>query len=173
MSLAIKLKMFIYLNLLTVVLFITSCSTANQGQYKPLSALARMVVLPFENNTETPYAGLRASSIARAVLASQGFNVSRLTYKQKDYTAEEIKNLMEIAKSKGYKYAVVGTVNEWRYKTGIDGEPAVSLTMGIIDLDTGETVWNGVSSKSGWGYKSIGVLAQEIVEDLVGSIETK
>lgn len=173
MSLKGKLKMLLYSNLLVIVFLMVSCSTATQGQYKPLSASAKMVVLPFENNTETPYAGLRASSIARGVLASQGFNVDRLTYKQKEYTAEEIKNLMEISKSKGYKYAVVGTVNEWRYKTGIDGEPAVSLTMRIVDLDTGETVWNGVSSKSGWGYKSIGVLAQEIIEDLVDSIEIK
>ena len=64
-------------------------------------------------------------------------------------------------------YLVIGNVQEWRYKTGIDGEPVVSYSIKVIDLKTSNIIFNGVGAKSGWGHKSIGVVAQEIANELI------
>ena len=163
-----KLAFFIAL----ISFFLYSCSSSvNSYQGGKLSKGDNFIVLPFENNTETPLAGIRASKIAEGVLISHGFNIKGKIYKQKEYKAEEIKELLEKAKREGYRYAVIGTVNEWRYKTGIDGEPAVNFTMKILDLNTGKTVWSGVASKSGMGYSSIGTLAQDLFNELVEDIK--
>ena len=167
----IKLRKLAFL--ITLFGFILySCSTSvNSYQSSNLSKKDSFIVLPFENNTETPLAGLRASKIAEGVLISHGFNIKGKIYKQKEYKAEEIQKLIEDAKREGYRYAVIGTVNEWRYKTGIDGEPAVNFTMKIVDLNTDKAVWSGVASKSGMGYSSIGTLAQDLFNELIENIK--
>jgi len=71
------------------------------------------------------------------------------------------------AKKMGASYLITGDVQEWRYKTGIDGEPVVSYTLKIIDLNSNQTIFSGVGAKSGWGHKSIGVVAQEIAKELL------
>ena len=163
-------KFYLFLPFLAFLVF--SCSSAiNSYQHSQILKKEKFIVLPFENNTETPLAGIRASKIAEAVLISHGFNITEKIYKQKEYTAEEIKNLLKKAKEEGYRYAVLGSVNEWRYKTGIDGEPAVNLTMRIVDLTNNKTVWSGVASKSGMGYSSIGTLAQDLINELADNIE--
>ncbi len=153
-----------------ILLFVISCSSVDVSKKGNILKTAKIIVLPFENNTETPYAGIRAAKIAEGVFATHGFKVVHNIYKQKEYTSEEIKEMLEKAKREGYRYAVVGSVNEWRYKTGIDGEPAVSFTMTIIDLSTEAPVFTGVASESGLGYSSIGVLAQKLMNDMVSSI---
>ncbi len=166
-----KLKrLFLLISFFSFIL--VSCSSSiNTYQNSSLMKKDKFIVLPFENNTETPLAGIRASKIAEEVLISHGFNIKGKIYKQKEYKAEEIKKFIEEAEKEGYRYVVLGTVNEWRYKTGIDGEPAVNITMKIVDLKTGETVWSGVASKSGMGYSSIGTLAQDLLNELAESIK--
>ncbi len=51
---------------------------------------------------------------------------------------------------------------EWRYKTGIDAEPAVSFSIKIIDLKNNKIVFNGVGADSGLSYQSIGEIAQKV-----------
>jgi len=165
------LKKFSVISVLAVIIaVIVSCSSVDVSKKGNIVKNARVIILPFENNTETPYAGIRAAKIAEGVFSAQGFNVAHNIYKQKEYTSEEIKNMLKEAKINGYRYAVVGSVNEWRYKTGIDGEPAVSLSITIIDLSTEAPVFSGVASKSGLGYSSIGVLAQELLNEIVSSV---
>ena len=42
------------------------------------------------------------------------------------------------AKTTGAKYAVAGSVDEWRYKVGLDGEPATGISLNVIDLTSGQ-----------------------------------
>lgn len=126
------------------------------------------ILLPFENYTETPLAGLRVSSIAYGVLISKGYNILKYEIKEeKDYSAEEIKNFIKEIKKLGYNYAVTGTVNEFRYKTGIDGEPAVSVTFIIYDLEKEKPIYIATGSRSGWAHESISTAAQKILKEIV------
>jgi TolB-like protein len=126
----------------------------------------------FWNYTETPMAGMRASSIVEGVISKKNINTISLiggSDEIENSSSKElfIQNKKSKASAMGASYLIIGSVQEWRYKTGIDGEPVVSYTIKVIDLNSNETVFSGVGAKSGWGHKSIGVIAQEIAQKLI------
>ena len=58
-------------------------------------------------------------------------------------------------------------MNEFRYKTGIDGEPAVSITVKIYDIKQEKEVYTSVSSKTGRSHESITTVAQKILNEII------
>jgi hypothetical protein len=122
-------------------------------------------VLPFENYTETPYAGYRVASILEGVLASKGYNLIPRVWsiKERELAEEEIEKLKESAVKNGARYIVHGSVNEFRYKTGLDGEPAVSITIFVYDAKENKVVKNVAVSGSGWVHESLGTLTQKLL----------
>lgn len=60
-----------------------------------------------------------------------------------------------------------GGVSEWRYKTGIDGEPAVSIQLGFYKTKNAKLKWNAAGSDSDWGNASIGTTAQDLLEEML------
>jgi len=131
--------------------FLTGCTTVMTNT-KPATALKNRVcaVVPFENLTETPLAGKRVAAIAYGVLRSKGYKVVLL---DKRPTPEELHS---------YSCVITGYVNEWRYKVGIDGEPAVSVTYVVKDPESQKNLASGTLSATEWGNKSLGVLTQEL-----------
>ncbi|AHE96271.1 hypothetical protein THERU_05910 [Thermocrinis ruber] len=123
------------------------------------------VVLPFENYTETPYAGYRVASILEGVLASKGYNLIPRVWSinERELAVEEIEKLKESAVKNGARYIVHGSVNEFRYKTGLDGEPAVSITIFVYDAKENKVVKNVTVSGSGWVHESLGTLTQKLL----------
>jgi len=164
------LKKWIF-SLLSIV--IVGCSSVYNVQNYNFDRNDSFIVIPFENLTEVPLAGQRVSGIAEGVFISKGFNISDRFYnsKDRDLSKKEIKDLIKEAYSKNLKYAVTGYVNEWRYKTGIDGEPAVSITLKIIDTKTGKTVWTAVGSRTGWGHESLGTITQKLLNEMIERIK--
>ena len=71
------------------------------------------------------------------------------------------------AQEQGIRYALAGTVEEWRYKVGVDGEPAVGVTLQIVDVATGDTLWSGAGGKSGWSREALAAVAQQLIRDLL------
>lgn len=60
-----------------------------------------------------------------------------------------------------------GGVSEWRYKTGIDGEAAVSLMLSLVDLKTSQVVWSATASDTSWSNSSLGTLAQNLIQKML------
>jgi hypothetical protein len=117
------------------------------------------------NYTDTPRAGMRASNIIEGVLKAKGYTVvSHLETK----TATK-KDARESAIADGSEFFMFGGVSEWRYKTGIDGEPAVSLQLSLYKTQTQELVWSATASDSDWGNASIGTTAQDLIEKMVSN----
>jgi 23S rRNA pseudoU1915 N3-methylase RlmH len=81
----------------------------------------------------------------------------------------ELRLELNAVKSTGAKYAVAASVDEWRYKVGLDGEPAAGVTVNIIDLSTGQVVWSGTAAKTGWSREAVSAVAQKVVDDLLKS----
>ena len=73
------------------------------------------------------------------------------------------------ARSVGARYAIYGAVDEWRYKVGIDGEPAVGVALHIMDLQNNSVVWSGVGGKSGWSRESLSGVAQKLIKQLLAT----
>ncbi|MDD2700366.1 MAG: penicillin-binding protein activator LpoB [Sideroxydans sp.] len=141
----------------------------------PLERNAKWALLPIVNHTEVPQAGLRAEAITEVLLRSEGVgNLQRypaLLNQDSLFEPAERKVVEEAlvwARDQGVRYAVTGAVEEWHYKVGIDGEPAVGMTMQIIDLkDGGHVVWSSAASKSGWSREALSAVAQKVIKDML------
>jgi polysaccharide biosynthesis protein PelC len=165
------------LSLLTVsALFATGCVTLNQ-RGADVSLNDSWALLPFVNNTETPYAAERSESIVAALLHARG--VQRLERpviepKQDDLGLDRgekrQREALEWAKQKKVRYVLTGAVNEWRYKVGLDGEPVAGFAMQLIELPSGNVVWSGAAGKSGWSRDAVSSVAQQTLDRLLGEI---
>ena len=154
------------------LLLFTACSSIVHKKSTLLSTNKTYAIASFWNYTETPMAGLRAASIVESVLAEQNIAIHSIIDGSDDLSSKksklEIFNIQKAqAKTMKANFLITGSVQEWQYKTGIDGEPVVSYTIKVIDLENNAIVFNGVGAKSAWGHKSIGVVAQEIAKELI------
>jgi len=158
--------------ILVFIIIFSGCSSIVNKNEVTVPKNQKYAISSFWNYTETPMAGLRASSIIEGVISQKNITIYSLiggTDEMENIKSKElfIKQKESEAKKMGASYLITGDVQEWRYKTGIDGEPVVSYTLKIIDLNSNQTVFSGVGAKSGWGHKSIGVVAQEIAKELL------
>ncbi|WP_042570394.1 transporter, partial [Ralstonia solanacearum] len=141
-----------------LALALSACAVVDSGRAPAGSASDAWVVLPIVNYTETPQAGLRAESIAMSLLKARGFT------NLKQYPAslngeslfepaerEATARALEWARGEKARYALTGSVSEWRYKVGVDGEPAVGITLQVIDVPSGNVIWSATGSRTGWG----------------------
>jgi TolB-like protein len=166
-------KLHVVIVLVAAALASGACAVLDAGPPPVLEANARWAVLPFANHTETPLAGSRAAAIAAALLQSRGLaDVRSAPGAQQEGLADPVEHgdpvaALEWARKEGARYAVGGSVDEWRYKVGVDGEPAVSLALQIIDVRDGRVLWSGVSGSSGWSRESLGGLAQKVLRELL------
>ena len=163
------------LALLSALLF-SACATIDGSQAPAISGQAPWVILPFANNTETPLAAGRAEAVAESLLRANG--IARLrsypaalqqealfaTGERKPYDAA-----LAWARAEGARYALTGSVAEWRYKVGVDGEPAVGIAVSIVDVASGEILWSGVGAQSGWSREALAAVAQQLLRKLLAS----
>ncbi len=154
------------------IFLFTSCSSTISRGGVALSKNKIYAISTFWNYTETPMAGFRASTIIDGVLSNRGIKTISLIGGEEEIENVKskesfIRDKINRAKELGADYIILGSVQEWRYKTGIDGEPVVSYSIKVIDLKDGTVTFSGVGAKSGWGHKSIGVIAQEIANSLI------
>lgn len=168
-----------HLPIITIMMGLTTlngCSTLNATKSVGIDKSAQWVLLPAINNTETPQAGARLDSITANLLRVNG--VSNLSVYNATATNEGLFELADRrnqeaaltwAKTTGAKYAVAGSVDEWRYKVGLDGEPATGISLNVIDLSSGQVVWSGSAARTGWSREAVSAVAQKTVDSLLKS----
>lgn len=138
-----------------------------------LAKQASMAVLALVNNTSTPYAGQRVQQQLAALLTAHGAKRVVIEPSSKGSSlpvgnaAPGIHKALAWARTQGAHYALAGSVDEWRYKIGLDGQPAVGFTLRLIDLKSGRTVWSGAAAASGGSREGLAVLSQHILDRLV------
>jgi TolB-like protein len=171
-----KMKTIKFGILLMAALLLSACAVLDHSPAStPLERNAKWAMLPIVNHTDVPQAGLRAEAITEALLRSLG--VSNLRRYPPTINPDSLfepaerkvaVDALNWAREQGVRYAVTGAVDEWRYKVGIDGEPAVGMTLQIIDLnDDGRVVWSAVGAKSGWSREALSAVAQTLIRDLL------
>ena len=163
--------------LLLAALAAVGCTTTNtSGIGTAIDGSSKWVMLPILNHTDVPQAGLRAEAITEGLLRAGGINnLTRYpaTLNQDTLFEPAERKVMDEAtkwaRSQNAQYAVYGAVDEWRYKVGIDGEPAVGVALHIMDLQSGAVVWTGVGCKSGWSRESLSGVAQKLIRSLLAT----
>lgn len=162
-----------------LALGLAACSTTDIGNAPTLPANARWGLLPFANHTETPQAGLRAEAISETILRTNG--MSDLQHYPASLNNEtlfepmdrkQLDAALQWARSENIGYALTGTVDEWRYKVGIDGEPAVGMTLQLIEVATGKVVWAAAGAKSGWSREALSAVAQKLARQLLAPLNS-
>lgn len=158
-----------------------ACTIADRSpNTTPLDKQAKWALLPIENHTDTPQAGLRAEAIVDGVLRARGVKTlvrypaalnPEALFEASERRVQE--DARKWAREQGARYGVYGAVDEWRYKVGVDGEPAVGLALHIIDLQSDEVTFSAVGAKSGWSRDALSGVAQSLVRDLLSPVSLK
>ncbi len=157
---------------------LTSCAVIDVNHGPSLNPDAKWVLLPVLNLSETAQAGERVEAVLTTLIRAQGlpnfyvYNVDpgpdalpELDENKRYHTA------LKWARSRKFKYGVTGSVVEWRYKSGLDGEPAVGISLRVVDVGTGRVVWSSSGARSGWGQDTLGGTAQRLLKGMVARIK--
>lgn len=139
---------------------------------------ARWVVLPFANHSDTPQAGDRVEALVATILRSHGvaevagYPVPK-TEEVLTLTSDHARVEEALAWARGAKfdYGVTGSVEEWRYKSGLEAEPAVGVTVRVIELSSGKVVWSASGTKTGKGADNASGTALTLVDALVENLD--
>lgn len=148
-------------------------SSLHSGPRPHLSDNVAWTVLPFANNTVTPYAGIRAQHLAASLIGTHGIVQVALAPASTsaplpvDDDRQNMAQELAWARAQNIRYALTGSVEEWRYKIGLDGEPAVGFTLRLIDVPSGKTLWTAAGSASGNSREGLAVLAQRTLDRML------
>jgi hypothetical protein len=158
-----------FLTIITSIIMFAGCSTTalvNTKHTLPdTNTTAQISLFELNNYTDTPRAGMRATNIVEGVLLADGYHL-KTHLNQKIDSLEDAQSSAQEDKS---EYFLIGGISEWRYKTGIDGEPAVSLQLTLYNTDNAKPVWSATGSDSDWGNGSIGTTAQNLIEQMTSN----
>jgi len=159
------------------IFFLPGCSVYKIQESEPFSSSDTWLMLPFLNHSDTPEAGKRAADIAATLMRSKGINHVDENYALDNSNVlsgiDQQKKLQEAiawGRQKKYRYGFSGSVQEWRYKSGLDGEPAVGVTLKVIDLNNGQVLWSASGSKTGWGRGSVSGTGHEMMQVLIDAL---
>lgn len=163
---------------LFVGVFAAACSNIDVQELNKIKKDESWLILPFHNYSQAPMAGKRAEAHFDTLIRKHG--VADIEHYPSDNTTSqlldlnigvEIEEALRWANSLNVRYLVMGTVTEWGYKTGLDGEPAVGITLNIYDVKKERMAWTGSASKTGWGFSSLSGTGQEVMKRLVERID--
>ncbi|GIX22791.1 MULTISPECIES: hypothetical protein [Caldimonas] len=143
-----------------------------------IAAQDTLAVLPLHNATEAAYADRRAQAILLSLLQQRGLKTTLYPQAPTDNPLQasvppSTSEALQWARREGATWALTGTVTEWRYKSGVDGEPAVGLTLQLIDLRSGEVVWSATGARTGWGYQALAAVGQAQIEELLRGVQVR
>jgi hypothetical protein len=159
----------------------------------PVPAAARWVLLPFANHSDTPQSAERVEALTETVLRMRGLTqlavysaASRDADSDKGAEKDKDAALTLLggrerdpslawawARSQGFGYAVSGSVEEWRYKSTLDGEPAVGVTLRVTDLAKDDVVWSASGTDTGPSHEAVSGTALRLIDRLVGELELR
>ncbi len=161
------------LALLFALLFLAGCtSVVHQGGAANISKYnTRLVLAPFQNATDDENAGRALTALAGTILREH-----HLPLYQDETVLRKIESAppgdgeqgyLQIAREAQATHLLIGTVHEYRYKTDLNADPVVGITLRLVTVQNGQTVWQGSSSKVGYLFASLTGTAQKAIEDLV------
>lgn len=166
--------------LLLALLVLSACSVNKADNDRRFSVADNWLILPIVNFSETPQAGERAERIAETLLRAKGLRNLK-QYPSQDNNLglpildeqKRFNTALQWAKASNAAFAITGSIEEWRYKSGLDGEPAVGISLQVIDLASTDVVWSASGSRAGWSRESLSGTAHKVLEKLTNKLRIK
>lgn len=150
------MKRLIGLSVVLCLVILAGC--AQQCTYRQdeliVSKKGVLAVIPFENLAGYPSAGLIAAELFQAELYAQTHG------RVKTILAETVAGKLaplegkalspkEVGDLLGAELLVVGRVTEYGYKHGLGEDPAVGVSVRLIEARSGRVLWSGARSQTG------------------------
>jgi polysaccharide biosynthesis protein PelC len=162
----------------SVSALLSACAVTQQTQGSlQLRPQDKLALLPVANHTDVPQAGLRAEAILEVSLRAKG--LSQLQVYPPELNPENLFEPAERkaqaeaekwARSQGVRFVVLASVDEWRYKVGVDGEPAVGLAIQVKDLQSQQIVYASSGASTGWSREALTAVAQKLTGKLLSGL---
>lgn len=166
--------------LATLVLstLLSACSVSTTNKDATFERQARWALLPVVNYSQAPQAGERTEQILQSVLSQRGIQVHMYPHAQNTSMPllDDKKRLDEMwvwARKQDFDYVITGSIEEWQYKNGLDGEPAVGISLQVVDPASNQTVWSNSVARSGWSRESLAGSAQKVLKKLVNKLRVE
>jgi len=165
---------------LCLILFVTSCTNiqVDSSNRAMLPRHARIAVGPLANHSDTPMANRQVETMMVSLLQAKGFthiyhyqrkkSCAKLLYCPDETLSKH--QILQWARSKSMDYVFIGAVNEWRYKVGLDGEPVAGVSIQLIQVKTGKTVWTSVGSVIGGSRSGLDQVGQSLLKCLLATV---
>ncbi|POA20273.1 penicillin-binding protein activator LpoB [Pseudomonas sp. FW300-N1A1] len=163
------------LSLGLAVLLIASCTRFTGDAGPNLPRQAQWGILPMVNYSQTPQAGERSEQILLSAISRHGLQPRVYPVSTQGEQAlmddnERLAGAMDWARAEQLDYVIMGSVEEWQYKSGLDGEPAVGVSLRVMDVRSGRVLWSKSGARAGWSRESLAGTAQQVIEPLVDSL---
>jgi hypothetical protein len=161
--------------LLCLSLSLGACSIQSSQPDVHLPLEGNWVMLPLVNYSQAPQAGERAEQILYTLLAKKGLSATPYPAAgNQDMPllddTERLQQALQWARQRGAIYAISGSVDEWQYKSGLDGEPAVGITLRVIEPSSGRILWSASAARAGWSRESLAGAGQRVLDSLVNDL---
>ena len=176
------------------VLVVLSCATALVGcssltpggitnrtsMTTPIVLADKIAMLPVANFTDVPQAGLRVEALLESALRQAGLRQlviyppalnPETLFEPSERKAQA--DAEKWAKAQGMRYVVTAAVNEWRYKVGVDGEPAVGLMLQVKDLSNDQVVYSSAGGRTGGSRQALSAVGLQLTTELVAGIRVE
>jgi hypothetical protein len=162
------------------LVILAGCTRINSSQMVQTVPNSLWGMAIFTNNTEVPQAGFRAMNITAGVLRSKGIqyiafypsNASCSKLIVCPNATPTVEQVLRWAYHKHLTYVMMGAVNEWDYKVGLDGEPIVGLSLQLYHVPSGKLIWSSVGSKIGTSRSGLAVIAQKLISGMLCTLKT-
>jgi curli biogenesis system outer membrane secretion channel CsgG len=164
-----------------LLMALSACTVIDKHGVEIFESSKTWVLLPFQNHSGTPRAGDKVEEILATLLRAKGMNdlhVHPYNPEKEDIwpildDQHRQEDALKSAKQSHFYYGITGNIEEWAYKTGVGGEPAVGLNLRIIEIPTGKVVWSATGAKSGWGAETVSGTGQKLLDELLSDLEIK
>jgi PBP1b-binding outer membrane lipoprotein LpoB len=180
MKLAVTRKIIINLALSAMLLLISACSSMSTTNRAVADANERWAILPINNLSQTAQADVQAQTLIETQLRKRGVAtidtytpVKQVSLRNLLDPATDLKNSLEWAKLNYYRYGLTGSVNEWHYKAGADREPAVGISLKLVDLYSGDVVWQANAARTGWGHATLPTVGDKVIRELLQEVQLR
>ena len=162
--------------IVSFVLMTLGCSSYHSERELTELSSKNWALMPVANYSQSPLAGQQLEDMLSSLLFQRGVSLAQYprietsnnipTLANNTATPEQINWLAQ----QNVDYVLSGSVQEWHYKTGLDGEPAVTVTLNLHRKSNNELVWSVTGARSGWGRESIGYAAHEVLNSLLADL---
>lgn len=159
-------------------LLLTGCYVQQINPGPRLDRRARWVLLPVQNHGETPQAGERMEAILATLLRARGVTDLRSYPAAQPQSAlpelddqRRYETALLWAHQQGFAYGITGSVEEWHYRNGLDGEPAVGVTVQVVEIRSGRVVWSASGARGGWSRQTVSGTAHKLIASLLAPLE--